>query len=223
MWPRELHDEAGQILTALILGLGMLEREQSLSSEAAEQVLELKHMTGTVMESLHRLARNLRPASLDKLGLVAAMHQLIDTFRQQNSIEVRFAAPGLDLPGAGPGQPWHNEASVANGTRRRLSPEVETTLYRVVQEALTNVARHAQASRVDIVIELRAASLRNLGDGRRIAPGRTASSDGSPGSTSVVAIIEDNGLGFDMEAVHTIRAAWAVGHRANEPRCWAAP
>lgn len=151
---RELHDEAGQSLTSLMVGLGLLEREAHNSENVVNRVSELKQMTNDILENLHRLAINLRPATLDHLGLTAALRQYIDTFSQQHGLKTQFEIVGLD--------------------DRRLPPAVETNLYRIVQEALTNVVRHAGATRVDVLLERR-------GD-------------------QMVTIVEDDGVGFDPDA-----------------------
>jgi PAS domain S-box-containing protein len=148
---RELHDEVGQALTTLMVGLRLVERETQLSEKAASRVADLKHMTDGVLENLHRLAMDLRPASLDHLGLVAALRQYIESFSRQNDLMVEFASVGLD--------------------GERLPATVETALYRIVQEALTNVARHAQATSVDVLLERRGGQ--------------------------VITVVEDNGVGFD--------------------------
>jgi PAS domain S-box-containing protein len=150
---RELHDEAGQALTALKVGLELLERDAGRPASVVARSRELNNTVDQVMENLHRLSMNLRPASLDRVGLVPALAQYIESFRQMNGLPVEFLPVGLD--GA------------------HLSPDVEITLYRVVQEALTNVVRHAQATRVSIVLQ------RKLG--------------------VVAGIIEDNGQGFDVD------------------------
>lgn len=103
-----------------------------------------------IQENLHRLAVNLRPASLDHLGLVTALGQFIQEFSRQNNIKVEFEAVGMG--------------------DKRLPIEIETALFRIVQEALTNVALHAQATRVDVLIT------------------RT--------NRRVSAIVEDDGVGF---------------------------
>jgi signal transduction histidine kinase len=147
---RELHDEAGQALTSLMLRLGSLQRQADDPAKVREGAAGLMDMVDEVMENLHRLAVDLRPASLDHLGLVAALQQHCETLASQHLIPVAFEAIGLE---------------------ERLVPDVETALYRIVQEALNNVVRHAHASRVDVLLERR-------GD-------------------QVVAIVEDDGLGFD--------------------------
>ena len=149
---RELHDQANQTLSSLILGLGMLEKEAEASAGIRSKAAELKGMTDQVLEELHRLAVNLRPASLDHAGLTAALQQLIRIFTQDTGMPIRLKTVGFRED-------------------ERLVPEVEATLYRIVQEALTNVIRHAQASRADVMLERR---------------------DGS-----IVLIVEDDGKGFD--------------------------
>ncbi|RMF00638.1 MAG: GAF domain-containing protein, partial [Chloroflexi bacterium] len=150
---RELHDEAGQALTSLMIGLHVLEKDADNRQSVLARVSELKNLTKNISEDLHRLAMDLRPASLDYLGLVATLGQLVTKFNQQYDITAKFEAVGLD--------------------QERLPATIETNLYRVVQEALTNVVRHAQATRVDILIE------------RRVG--------------KIVVVVEDNGKGFDPE------------------------
>jgi signal transduction histidine kinase len=118
-------------------------------------VAELKKMANSISENLHRLARDLRPASLDYLGLVAALRQYAHDFGQQHNLAMHFEAVGFN--------------------DRRLPATVETNLYRIVQEALTNIVRHAQATRVDIFLEQR--------------------------SDQIILIVEDNGVGFDTEPI----------------------
>jgi PAS domain S-box-containing protein len=152
---RELYDEAGQVLTSLSLRLGMLERDESCPVALAERIHDLKQTVADVMEELHRLAVDLRPASLDRVGLKPALEQYIENFRRQTGLSAELVTMELG--------------------DERLPAESETTFYRVVQEALTNVARHAQAQHVGVII------------GRR--------------DDRVVAIIEDDGIGFDLAEV----------------------
>ncbi len=153
---RELHDETGQALSSMLLGLSLLEREADDPEAIVARAIELEEMVDLMLENLHRMAMNLRPASLDHLGLVAALDQYCETFGQQYGLDVQFETVGLEMG-------------------KRLLPEVETALYRIVQEALTNVIRHAQARHVDVLLERR-------GD-------------------HVVTIVEDDGVGFDMQKV----------------------
>lgn len=151
---RELHDETSQALASLLLGLSLLEREADRPKNVIARAVELEALTEDMLENLHRLAMNLRPAALDHLGLVAAISQYVTTFEHQYGVAIQFEA-------------------VSFGDER-LQPEVETALYRIFQEALTNVARHAQAAHVDVLLERR--------------------------DDHVIAIIEDDGIGFDPEA-----------------------
>ena len=152
---RELHDEAGQALTSLLFGLRQLESQLGDPAQAAQaaQVAELKQITNGLFDNLHRLAADLRPASLDHLGLVPVLQQYVKAMGDRYGLLAQFKAVGF------------------NG--ERLSAEIETALYRIVQEALTNIGRHARATRADVLLE-------RQGD-------------------RVVVVVEDNGLGFDAE------------------------
>lgn len=150
---RELHDEASQALSSLMVGLRLLEKEADRPEAIVAQVAELKRMTDGVLENLHRLAMDLRPASLDHLGLVAALRQYAEEYDRQYDLTVQFEAVGLD--------------------GERLPPVVETAMYRIVQEALTNVVRHAQAKHADVLLERR--------------------------DKRIIAVVEDDGVGFDPE------------------------
>jgi signal transduction histidine kinase len=149
---RELHDETGQALTSILLGLKSVEDAKS-ASEASSAVGELRELVVTTLQDVRRLAIELRPRALDDFGLVSALERLVETFHEQTGIEVDLE-PRLGVD--------------------RLPSDVETTLYRITQEALTNVVKHAQAKRVSIVLTRR---------------------DGS-----VSAVIEDDGRGFSTEA-----------------------
>ncbi len=149
---RELHDEAGQVLTSLMVGLRLLERDAQNPQATVSGIAKLKSMVDNVLDALHRLAMDLRPASLDYLGLEAALRQHLETIADRNQITVQIETVGMDV---------------------RLPKDMEVALYRVVQEALANVVRHAQATRVDVLLERRA--------------------------DKVVTIVEDNGIGFNEE------------------------
>jgi signal transduction histidine kinase len=152
---RELHDEAGQALASLRFGLRLLEREIDAGGSVSGRVTELMHRTDAVIDGLHRLAADLRPASLDHLGLEAALRQYSQSAASRFGLAVRFKARGF--------------------TSERLATAVETALYRVVQEAMTNVVRHARATRVDVLVEHR-------GD-------------------RVKVMVEDDGVGFEPDLV----------------------
>lgn len=152
---RELHDEAGQALVSLRFGLRLLEREIDEGASVTERVAELRQRTDTIIEGLHSLAAGLRPASLDHVGLEAALREYCRSVGSKLGLRVRF------------------KARFSKG--ERLPSEVETALYRIVQEAVTNVVRHARATRVDVLFE--------RSDDR------------------VAVMIEDDGVGFDSDRV----------------------
>ena len=127
---RELHDEAGQAMTALSWGLATVEDTLLENPERAHrQIEDLQRLTEQVSTELRQLTGRLRPTVLDELGLVAAL------FAYADECSARF--------------PFTVDIDVA-GRRRRLLSEIETTLYRTAQEAVTNVVKHAQASHVNI-------------------------------------------------------------------------
>ncbi len=126
---RELHDEIGQSLTALKFHLEMVGR--GTPEDGAERVREARGLVDELMKRVSNLSLDLRPAMLDDLGLLPALVWLFDRYTSQTHIEVQFQKSGL-----------------ADG--RRLPPEIETAAFRVVQEALTNVARHAGVQRVTV-------------------------------------------------------------------------
>src|SRR6476469_9492972 len=147
---RELHDQMGQNLTALNVGLKSLLDGQSRSG-LGTRVQHLQELATQTARDLHRVAVELRPAALDDLGLVKAIRALIETWSTRYRIDVDFEAG--QYKGAG------------------VSSEIETILYRIIQEALNNVAKHSGAKRVDLILR------------------RT--------EEQVQAIIEDDGRGFD--------------------------
>jgi len=146
---RELHDETGQALTSILLGLkpleDALEKPENRSSAA-----ELRKLVVATLQDVRRLAVELRPKVLDDFGLVAALERLSESFSEQTGISIDFeSALGAE----------------------RLPAEVETALYRIVQESLTNVVKHARAQNVSILLTRR--------------------------DSSVTAVVEDDGRGFD--------------------------
>jgi signal transduction histidine kinase len=149
---RDLHDEIGQGLTSLLVGLRTL--EESATFEAAkERARELRLIGGQVHDEIRRLARGLRPSVLDDLGLAEAVARYAEDYEQTHGIAVSVRLPDRD---AG-----------------RMPEAVETALYRMTQEALTNVARHAAATRVDLVVarDRSCVRLKVADDGRGFDPG----------------------------------------------------
>jgi signal transduction histidine kinase len=142
-WAREIHDESIQGIGALRLRLANardLDDEAALS-EAVDTVLE---GLGTEIDGLRHLITELRPAALDDLGLAAALEALARRAQAIDGLEVKTEI----ALGENAGEAFENGAPAA----RRLDPELESTIYRVVQEALTNVSRHAQASKAVIAV-----------------------------------------------------------------------
>ncbi|HUG64124.1 MAG TPA: GAF domain-containing protein [Gaiellaceae bacterium] len=145
---RELHDETGQALTSILLGLKALD-DTLESGESRSAMAHLRTLVVSTLQDVRALAVELRPSALDDFGLVAAVERLVATFRDHSTLHI-------DL-----------EARLGED---RLPSEVETTLYRFVQEALSNIGRHADARRASILLI--------RGDG------------------SVTAVVEDDGRGF---------------------------
>jgi signal transduction histidine kinase len=150
---RDLHDQMGQLLAALGLGLKMLEDATPDSSPTRSHLARLRELTNLIGHEGHQLALELRPTSLDDLGLRTALVNYIESWSERCGVEVDFQSIGLD--------------------GERLSPLLESTLYRVVQEALTNILRHARATRVSLILQ-------RSGD-------------------QVLLVVEDDGCGFDTE------------------------
>jgi len=146
---RELHDETGQALTSILLGLKSLDAGAADDGERAA-VAELRELVVSTLQSVRRLAVELRPAALDDFGLVPAIERLRDTVEEQGGISVDVQSNLADA---------------------RLPSEVETALYRIVQEAFTNVLKHASASRVSVQL--------------------------NRGASSVTLVVHDDGKGFD--------------------------
>src|SRR5256885_1326723 len=133
---RELHDEVGQALTAVNVHLTMAKKSPET---APQQIAEAQKLVEQTMEAVHRFARELRPAMLDDLGLGAALRSYIKTFSDRTGLPVRFeAVPIIE----------------------QLGSDEKMVLYRVVQEGLTNVARHAHATEVDVTIRATRVALR---------------------------------------------------------------
>jgi len=120
---RELHDETAQFLTALSLDLATLRNAIADNFQATKLIDRLQGLNRQMSQGIYRMVHDLRPAQLDDLGLVAGIKYLIDEERVRNGLEVSL---------------------ISEGDITELDPLVETVIFRVAQEALTNVARHAQ-------------------------------------------------------------------------------
>jgi signal transduction histidine kinase len=145
----ELHDETGQSLAAVLMGLRRLE-ESSDPAAVKATVEELRATVVNAVQELRALAVELRPKALDDFGLAAALERLVDTYSRRTGLTVDSHLGGLES---------------------RLPEPVESALYRIAQEALTNIAKHAGASTVSVVTRR---------DGARLTM-----------------IVEDNGTGFE--------------------------
>jgi signal transduction histidine kinase len=152
---RELHDETGQALTSILLGLRAVE-EADGGPDVTKGVGDLRELVVATLQDVRRLAVQLRPKALDDFGLVAALERLAQTFSESSGIDVQLEAQLGEV---------------------RLPSEVETTLYRIVQEALTNVVKHAEASEVSILLVRRDGSATVVieDDGRGFEPGSVRS------------------------------------------------
>ncbi len=148
---RELHDETSQALASMKVGLRLVE-DLTDPVQVKEKLTELRALVAQTLEKVHQIAVELRPDILDDVGLVAAIKGYVKEYSAKVKIEVDFHASNID--------------------EQQLSAEVRMTVYRIVQEALTNIAKHAEASNVSVVLRSR--------------------------DSSLVTIVEDNGKGFDV-------------------------
>jgi PAS domain S-box-containing protein len=152
---RDLHDEFGQQLTAMTLKLRMLKERWSEQKELRGELEALEANTRQLDQDVNLLVWELRPTSLEDLSLQVALTKYTQNWSRHFGIHVELHASGIE--------------------EEPLPPEIVSTLYRIAQEALSNVAKHALATRVDVILECRA--------------------------DDISLIIEDNGLGFEPEKV----------------------
>ena len=155
---RELHDETGQALTSILLGLRTIQE----AGDVTQAVDDLRTLVVSTLQSVRRLAVELRPSALDDYGLVSALERLTGTAGEQGGPSVDFEAQLGD---------------------ERLPGEVETALYRIVQEALTNAIKHAQAGSVSVVLTRTPNTVTAVveDNGRGIQPVRDSGADGAEG------------------------------------------
>lgn len=154
----ELHDQLGQDVTALLLGLKAVQ-EQGEPSAPSERLPALMRLADELGRKVHRIAWELRPSALDDLGLPVMLRNYLEEWAGRCNLCVDFHSNGLDT--------------------ERLPPQTEIAIYRIIQEALTNVVKHAGARHVSVLLERR--------------------------PVRALVIVEDDGRGFDTEAV--LRAA----------------
>jgi signal transduction histidine kinase len=161
---RELHDSTSQNLTSLIVGLRMMEAH-CVQCASQTKATDLRQVASQTLDEVHDLSMRLRPRVLDDLGLAAALERLMHEWQARYTIPVDMVFQ-LD---------------------ERLPGEIETAIYRIVQEALTNIARHAQAKSASILVERRGDLVR--------------------------AIVEDDGIGFDVNTNQGERHLGLLGMR----------
>lgn len=152
---REMHDQFGQQLTVLKLKLDAIKEDCGENQKLFEQVDALQTLAMQLDEDVDHMVWDLRPTALDDLGLHVALSSYVANWEQHLGIPVQLHTSGMD--------------------GERLTPQIETALYRIAQEALNNIAKHAQAAQVAIVLERRA--------------------------DQVSLIVEDDGAGFDLQQV----------------------
>lgn len=164
---RELHDVTGQSLTAIALGLRGVETMLADDRpDVCKQIKELKLFSTTALGELRHFIADLRPPQLDDLGLVAALQWYIRALEKRQNIRIEL---------------------VLEGDQTRLPSEYETVLFRIIQEALINIAKHAKASRAVVKLEMYPAQ--------------------------ICASIRDNGCGFDPEAIlggEVVYSGWGL-------------
>jgi PAS domain S-box-containing protein len=152
---RELHDQMGQQLTAVMMGLKTLNTASYGRQPAIDILQQLQELTNQLACEVHSLAWGLRPPALDDLGLETALYNYAEEWAERSRVVVDFHSSGFETERL----PWTHE----------------TAIYRISQEALTNVFKHSMADRVSFILERR-------GD-------------------HVLAVVEDNGKGFDIQAL----------------------
>jgi PAS domain S-box-containing protein len=164
---REIHDELGQALTGMKMDLKWLEKQLPADTPTGQQRLaSLYELINTTIQNVRQLASSLRPGVLDDFGLVAALEWLAQDFAKRTGITIRFLEMPEDFP---------------------LERERATAVFRIFQEALTNIARHAEASLIEV---------------------RLTNSD-----TQLCLAVRDNGKGITADQINHIRSLGLVGMR----------
>src|SRR5436190_2523195 len=164
---RDMHDEFGQHLTSLGLRIGRLKKMCADRTDLVPEIDALEATARSLDENVDRLAWELRPTALDDLGLRAALTNYVQAWSDRVGIPARLHTSGL--------------------LDERLAPDVETTLYRIAQEALNNAAKYSRARRIEVILERRADAVR--------------------------LVIEDDGIGFDAGGDANGRGFGLIGMR----------
>lgn len=162
---RELHDETGQVLMTIKLSLEMIAKDDVGLEESVRQDLrETIKLVKRAMRELHRISARLRPEVLDELGLIPSIEQEVDFLAKRSGIKIEFESKGF---------------------KSRLESQKEIALYRVVQEALTNILRHSEATRVKVRITRK--------------------------GSKVLLRVRDNGKGFEISGLNKSRGLGVLG------------
>ncbi len=169
---RELHDEFAQTLTAFVMSMEAAEESEGLADESTAEILRrTRALASRTLEQTRRLILDLRPIALDDLGLISAIR-----WYAERHLEVQGVAVEVKVEGDG----------------RRLPPEVEAPLFRIVQESISNVARHADAQRVEITLAFKdgAVSVIVQDDGRGFDPATIVTSAGTTEGLGILGMQE---------------------------------
>ena len=161
---RELHDETSHSLTAMLIELQSIREDGTLNVSQVDRIKSLRALIDQSLKDINQLAWNLRPSVLDKFGLRVSLERYVEEIESHHGLSV-------DL--------------VVKGEAAKLSPDIEITAYRIVQEAVTNIIKYAQANEIGIMLVVNSAFL------------------------SIV--IEDDGVGFNLEQVMQSRAGKHLG------------
>ena len=197
---RDLHDELGQLLTALRLSISALGDGSAPPAEKQERLERTQEIARRVESTVDFIAWELRPAALDQLGLAAAAENFTREWSKHYGVPAEFGAVGLDGP--------------------RLRPEAETNLYRILQEALNNLHKHAGASRAEVLLErIDGQVVLIVGDdGRGFEPGRGLDGERGMGLLSMSERAAQVGGTLEIESAPgagtTVYACVPVGENA---------
>jgi signal transduction histidine kinase len=161
---RELHDEVGQVLTAIKVELAVAQRSVEAAGVNVDALNDARRITEGALHTVRDLSRLLHPSMLDDLGLPATIEWYLKGFGRRHGVRIELLQDGVD---------------------QRLPPETEAGIYRIVQEALTNVAKHAQATTCRVFLQ-------------RL-------------TNTVLVTIEDDGVGFRPEEVNVPGASRGIG------------
>lgn len=151
---KDLYDDVGQEIVSVLLQLRLLEDKIAQPELISSKVTCIDQELSSILDKLHTMAFNLRPASLDHLGLVEAVRQDLEKLQEENNLQINFESIGIT---------------------ERLPERIETILYRIIQEALANVVKHAHATRLDVYLKQQ--------------------------DNELMLILEDNGVGFDYKTI----------------------